>query len=483
MLAKNIFGLFQCLHHMALLSAPKDGATSLKTFSTKVEELNSFLKPALVSRNASFRAEVQRVNQTWLSSTLNLLRSHYSFMLKSLSSELRRSTSRVEDLRAAQQLAERWTRKNYKGKFNPVVFSAFRSLTDALLSSQVRVEDAVSRALAQLNAPPTTTARTPPSPPAPRQPPPPPAPTPPRSYAAAVASPPRSPPAVVSPPQRSPAPTLPQKRPRVSSPPSSPPLLSTPPLPQRKRVRRSPGSRFSPPAPQSPPPVVVSQSPPRPLLPTTASSASVHRSPTPAAPTRRPAPTARRPASATPTNSPFRVQPRRHPKTAQKNLEWSLPPLAAPVCVIGDSNLSRIGFSPSRNVQVESFPGCKAANLKEMCKRYKGPRPDVLIASVGINHRQQQVNTAESQVRALLLQLSKTFPAAKIVVPLLNFSRLLPPSEKTTLSAINRVLKTSKLVSTTPAIPDRDFSTGADLIHWSSETADSLMSAWVTPFL
>ena len=61
-IAKIFFGLFQSLYSTALLS-PKDAGTTIKTFREKLQDLNTFLKPALATKNAAFSSELQVVNR------------------------------------------------------------------------------------------------------------------------------------------------------------------------------------------------------------------------------------------------------------------------------------------------------------------------------------------------------------------------------------------------------------------------------------
>ena len=134
----------------------------------------------------------------------------------------------------------------------------------------------------------------------------------------------------------------------------------------------------------------------------------------------------------------------------EKGQIWSLSRLAAPVIVIGDSNINRISHTPIHlDIQLISYSGAKFTHFLTS-NILVSPRPEVkhVIFSAGINSTQMNETTIDDQLRKIAQKLKKTFPRAAPYIPQLNFSTLKPLPIVETFRRINQALpKLSKYAS------------------------------------
>lgn len=178
--------------------------------------------------------------------------------------------------------------------------------------------------------------------------------------------------------------------------------------------------------------------------------------------------------------SPF-SKPCRHINSRQKLKDWQLTVIRGKL-IVGDSNLARIPKVFDPDLQIESYPGATfrhAASLLE--KAAVTSKVQLVVLSFGINHRQQSLDkTATKQFQMALRAAREKFPAAKIWVPLVNFSRKLKQMEIRKLDTLNRHLKTH--ANYIPLLPTFMFKTGPDNIHWATHTAESMLDHWTDFF-
>lgn len=178
------------------------------------------------------------------------------------------------------------------------------------------------------------------------------------------------------------------------------------------------------------------------------------------------------------------VHVKKHPNSHQLKLpkedRWRLPYVKKPVLLLGDSNLGRITMIPKNlSIQIESFPGANFQDITRLLDRYRGPAPEVLILSVGINDKGRA--SAVGDVTTLM-QCLKKFPNTKILFPEVTSSSKLK-SDPSILKNINQqILKEciQKRIQPITTLPEIEFEVNPlDNIHWTSTTAQKMMSLWM----
>ena len=186
-----------------------------------------------------------------------------------------------------------------------------------------------------------------------------------------------------------------------------------------------------------------------------------------------------------PTQEDFNLPPTpiqslatRHEHHGNKKKNWSLTPYRE-ILIIGSSNISRLPPIQDMKIQVDSYPG---ANLIQAIHILKNKTPTTLntkkvILCFGLNDRNQD-NTAllKNNINQLLSSARDTFPNAILHIPSINYSSQLP------LRAIRNITKLNQIIEQTPGyitkLDGRDFTTGRDLIHWTSGTARKMWDHW-----
>ncbi|XP_041350844.1 uncharacterized protein LOC121369825 isoform X2 [Gigantopelta aegis] len=135
-LVKLLYGVLQCIHHIGLLEENLVNSTLPKSLARKVEELNSFIKPARPNLDITF--DLNLTNQNWANQTMNVLIKHYANSLKLLKSKIISAmSSKNLDFDRAQFTAIKWGRKNYKTKLTDSSLSEFsRYLSDLLPNTE-----------------------------------------------------------------------------------------------------------------------------------------------------------------------------------------------------------------------------------------------------------------------------------------------------------------------------------------------------------
>ena len=181
---------------------------------------------------------------------------------------------------------------------------------------------------------------------------------------------------------------------------------------------------------------------------------------------------------------------------------WRLPSLKAEVVVIGDSNINRATNVESkvRSIEFHSFPGAKLIHFQNLLSPNlpKQNIPKAVILSIGMNNRTNRHPTFEPQLKSVIQNASKFFPNADIYVPLINIPPELPPHHQSNLDEFNRSFltlakqsqtfktlpKELQTFKTLPKLPQKDFKIDprdtAYKIHWSTETANAILSHWTS---
>ena len=248
-------------------------------------------------------------------------------------------------------------------------------------------------------------------------------------------------------------------------------LSPSSPSPLGKRVTRSSSYPSLSPCPSTPPSTLdssLSSPPVRPLFSVVARS-----QPAPSTAPRLSEPSRLRPTAAKGCSNT-------HHRRAEGSSSWRLPSLDREVCIVGDSNLSRIPISSvsKHPIQVESFSGCSIEGLTKLLKFYSfSSIPRVLIFSVGINNRCSS-NPAylKKALQALHSTASRIFPHSRILFLSLNFSKNLSSSERSTLELIDSFASQVFCSRCIPSLPSSLISFQRDSIHWAPESADRVLS-------
>lgn len=130
-LAKVLFQILQCLHHI-------QGTRSSdlpKAFKQKQRDLDRFMKPAQELDGSTFRATYRNLISSFFRDTVSTLKDHYTGRLETLKGKILESGYRTQDLQTAVPIALRWGKKNFRAKLTNVTVRNFQTLTQELSSS------------------------------------------------------------------------------------------------------------------------------------------------------------------------------------------------------------------------------------------------------------------------------------------------------------------------------------------------------------
>lgn len=170
----------------------------------------------------------------------------------------------------------------------------------------------------------------------------------------------------------------------------------------------------------------------------------------------------------------------RHDHRGNKTQNWNLTP-KRPIIIMGDSNLSRFPPIQDDRIQVDCYPG---ADLSQAIYLLRNKTPtttetQIVILSFGLNNKHQtQITNLRKDVLRLLSTAKTTFPFAKILIPLINFSTELEPGICKNIRNLNQIIRnTNKFI---PRIPYNTFQTERDRIHWTPETASTICTHWLS---
>lgn len=168
----------------------------------------------------------------------------------------------------------------------------------------------------------------------------------------------------------------------------------------------------------------------------------------------------------------------RHEHLGDKKKNWSLIP-RRPFLILGSSNLARLPRIYHSEVQVDCYPGANLSTITHLLK-YKTPCSPLVrevILSVGLNDRNQPRSAVLSALLDGMLEVAgDTFPNARIRIPLINVSDLLPLPIITNICRLNNQIRFSHRAI--PQLPSEHFRTEGDLIHWTRETGISMWGHW-----
>lgn len=177
---------------------------------------------------------------------------------------------------------------------------------------------------------------------------------------------------------------------------------------------------------------------------------------------------------------PQKFKVRRHINTQRKLTDWNLQPQKK-FLIIGDSNLATIPDFLNKNVQVESFPGSHFRHAQALMEKLVPPQDLVVekvVLSFGINSRANKCReTTVKNLQGALRSAKRKFPYAEVWIPLVNFSEGLPEEEKENLQTLNDHIERN--MPYIDLLPDYEFSTGDDDVHWTTDTAQAMFNHWM----
>ena len=492
---KQIFGLYQCHHHLAFLTGedgtvrqPGQSGKATKPrrapFSYKVDELDRLIRPALPYIDSGFRNKCHESNLQWQKSQIENLIDHYRYVESRLQGDIRSSKLSKCDLISFLTTARNWASNHFRRKFQPDVFKKV---------------DTIVRGHAFVNEPPTpsTSSTTVPKP----KPPTPPTsttilasttkPTPPTVSTTSIPSTSKSAPTANKPP---PNPTSSATNPSRANnqqcstdknPPTTKKLPST-----VNETKEAPTTSTDKPTP-TPQPMPSVSTPSkkrgrRESLETSPTSSQAQKKSKSSQPLvepqggsdNRPKPTER---------CGVTRFPRLPPKTyGEKILDhWYIPKITKNTVVFGTSNLARISQIGRMDAQIISYPGLKLDSMSRILTKFEfGPEspriPEHVVFAIGINDRGLSKSTINIGLKKLVNLARKKFEGCKISLYMNRFSPSLAPIERQNLEDLNKEIEKQcemHKLNLIASVPKKFFKVDShDHIHWTTDCANATIS-------
>ena len=448
---KLIFGLYQCLHHLAFLTGEgntvrQPNRPRRRPFAYKVDELDRLIRPALPHVDSGFRKKCHEINEQWQKDQIQNLTDHYQYVESDLQNEIRTLGLPKSQLNGYIATARNWASNHFRRKFQQDVFR--------------KVDEIVKSHASDARPPPKPTQAQRPSAP----------------KASSNGKPTSATPAV-APKKATPAPTTSTAAPSTSTAPltnptplvaplplaqvTNTPTTSAPATPSGRKGKRRLSLETSPSASQTPKKNRIS-------LPEKTKSTE-----------NRPKPTHQRGVTRFP-NLP--------PKTfGDKILEyWFIPEITKKIVVFGTSNLSRVTQIGRMDTQILSYPGLKLESFLRLLTNFEfGPgsqKPDHIIIAIGINDRGLTSSTNHVSLKKVVNMAIKKFPGCKISLYMNRYSPLLARKERDTLGDLNNRIEEqceTKNLNLVAPVPSKHFEVDPNdhsHIHWTEKCANLTIS-------
>ena len=168
-----------------------------------------------------------------------------------------------------------------------------------------------------------------------------------------------------------------------------------------------------------------------------------------------------------------------HPRMKVKS-RWTMD-VKCKWLIMGDSTLSSLPDYDIPDLQMDSFPGAHFRHmqglLKDRTTTMEGLVVEKLILSFGINSRANAKETTIKNTQGALRAARERFPSADIRIQQVNFVKTLPPAEQDNLRIFNEHLERN--MPYIPLLPESQFRTVADQIHWTAETGKAFFDHWL----
>lgn len=118
---KLLFGLYQCLHHLSILTG--DANTDKRpVFSRKVEELDRFFIPAMPTLNPLFQKQCHATNEKWRQEQMGNLTEHYQWCIETLKGSISACRLTQSDLKTYLAQARKWAQQHFRKRFQIKAF-------------------------------------------------------------------------------------------------------------------------------------------------------------------------------------------------------------------------------------------------------------------------------------------------------------------------------------------------------------------------
>ena len=461
---KYLFGLYQCLHHLSILTGGT-GSGKRPIFSQKVEELTRFFVPAMSAWNPLFRKKCHEINESWRQQQIQNLKEHYEFCIEALKGSISASHLTPSDRLRFSNQARNWAKQTYRKKFRSAIFDKIDQMVQNLSepkktpaptkdSHPQGVSSDKKRQTEKGQTAGTSTGSSSGG----------------RGLAGLGAasnqmknggSPsPGAAPTRTSPSEKATAPGI-----------STRVKVATAGLPSTPSKRKRSNSSM--------------ESPPSRTSPTQSSSQKRSKSSM-----RSPDKSKNSSPIKTPLNTPSITKfPKLKPSQRGQGMHdvWHIPKVEKDILILGDSNLARATKVQRSDAQVVSYSGINLLKMFRLLENFKfgqssanpGRKPKHVILSVGLNDRGLKPSTNEVSLNKLINRTRQEFPDSKISIYQQPFDHRLGNDEICSLRALNDAVRT-KCVSQghncIPALPKSKFKVNnSDKIHWTEECANSTL--------
>lgn len=164
-------------------------------------------------------------------------------------------------------------------------------------------------------------------------------------------------------------------------------------------------------------------------------------------------------------------------RRSRKNVDWDLK-VTNECLILGDANVHTFPSIVRPDFQIDCYPEVKFYHfIKLMEKTPTNEAVRLVLLSLGLDNRAQDPKkTSIKQLRALYRTTVQTFPNADVLFSLINHSPLLEPQERSNLEAINAHVREN--FHFLPLLPQEQFRTEEDNIHWTADTAECMLRWW-----
>ena len=175
---------------------------------------------------------------------------------------------------------------------------------------------------------------------------------------------------------------------------------------------------------------------------------------------------------------------------ANEKNSWTLPACESKIVILGDSNLSKVtNIEGNAPVEMHSYSGAKPCHFERLLDGSTTcTHPSSVILSIGINSRDNKVQTTKTQMKKIAQSATTMFPNSKIFIPQINTSPLLSKTQTSNLEAFNKYIvelsNEHQEIQIISKMPQEKFKTDENGkfpgIHWQPETANDMICHWLS---
>ena len=141
---KILFGLYQCLHHLSILTSGA-GTGKRQIFSRKVEELDRFFVPAMSAWNPTFLKNCHATNERWRQQQISNLREHYEYCTQVLEGSIfALHLTNSERIKLLGQ-TKKWAMQMYRKKFQANIFEKVDQMVQKIYQKHEKTTETASK--------------------------------------------------------------------------------------------------------------------------------------------------------------------------------------------------------------------------------------------------------------------------------------------------------------------------------------------------